>query len=127
MVEVGLVGKSETVVTEYNTAKAVGSGSLDVFATPMMVALMENAAIKAINLPEDQTSVGTYLDVKHVAATPIGMRVRAEAKVVEVEGRKITYLIEAFDDKEKIGDGKHERFIVNADKFMTKINSKLGC
>lgn len=126
MVEVGLVGKTETVVTKVNTAKAVGSGSLDVFATPMMVALMENAAIKAISLPEDQTSVGTYMDVKHIAATPIGMKVRAEARVVEVEGRKITYLIEAFDEKEKIGDGKHERFIVNVDKFITKTNAKFG-
>ncbi|NLI91346.1 MAG: thioesterase family protein [Peptococcaceae bacterium] len=125
MIEVGMEGKSESVVTEGNTAKTVGSGSLEVFATPMMVALMENAAINAINLPEDQTSVGTYLDVNHLAATPVGMKVRAIARVVEVKERLIVYYIEAFDEKEKIGEGKHERFIVNHEKFMLKANAKL--
>jgi fluoroacetyl-CoA thioesterase len=126
IVQVGLKGKSESIVTMTNTAKNVGSGSLEVFATPMLVALMENAAIKALNLPEDQTSVGTYLDVKHLAATPKGMKVWAEAEIVEIEGRKIVYKLEAYDEKEKIGEGRHERFIVNVEKFITKANSKLG-
>lgn len=124
MVKVGQKGKSEVLVTLENTAKKIGSGSLEVFATPMMVALMENAAINALDLPEDQTSVGTYLDIKHIAATPVGMRVWAEAQIIEVEGRKLIYWVEAFDEKEKIGEGRHERFIVNSDKFMSKANSK---
>lgn len=121
----GSIGRSETVVTVDNTARAVGSGSLDVFATPMMVALMENAAIKALQLPEEQTSVGSYLDVKHMAGTPVGMRVWAEAQIVEAEGRRLVYKIEAYDEKEKIGEGRHERFIVNCEKFIAKTNSKL--
>lgn len=126
MVQVGLKGKAESVVTKANTAKTVGSGTLDVFATPMMVALMEEAAVKALSLPEDQTSVGTYLDVKHIAATPLGMKVWAEAEVIEVDGRKIRYKVEAFDEKEKIGEGLHERFIVNCEKFITRTTSKRG-
>ncbi len=121
----GFKGKSEVKVTVDNTAKAVGSGSLEVFATPMLVALMENAAIKDLQLPEGQTSVGTYLDVKHIAATPVGMIVWAEAEIIEFEGRKLVYKIEAYDEKEKIGEGRHERFIVNCDKFISKANSKL--
>lgn len=124
MVQAGLKGTSETVVTVQNTAKSVGSGSLEVFATPMMVALMENAAINALDLPEDQTSVGTYLDVSHLAATPVGMKVRAEAEVVEVDGRKLIYKLEAYDEKEKIGEGRHERFLVNNEKFMAKAKAK---
>lgn len=126
MVQAGLKGKAEAVVTSANTAKTVGSGTLEVLATPMMVALMENAAIKALNLPEDQTSVGTYLDVKHLAATPVGMKVWAEAEVVEVDGRKLVYKLEAYDEQEKIGEGRHERFIVNCEKFLAKANSKSG-
>lgn len=125
MVQAGLKGTSETVVTVQNTAKSVGSGSLEVFATPMMVALMENAAINSLDLPEDQTSVGTYLDVRHLAATPVGMKVRAEAEVLEVDGRKLIYKLEAYDEKEKIGEGRHERFLVNSEKFMAKSNAKL--
>jgi predicted thioesterase len=99
--EIGSKGKSETVVTPANTAKSVGSGSLDVFATPMMVALMENAAINAVVLPAEQTSVGTYLDVKHLAATPVGMKVWAEAILLEIDGRKLVYQIEAYDERRK--------------------------
>lgn len=126
MVQAGLKGRADSIVTVANTAKNVGSGSLEVFATPMMVALMENAAIKALNLPEDQTSVGTYLDVRHLAATPVGMKVWAEAEVIEVDGRKLVYKLEAYDEQEKIGEGRHERFIVNCDKFISKANAKLG-
>jgi predicted thioesterase len=126
IVQAGLKGKSELIVTLSNTAKNIGSGSLEVLATPMLVALMENAAIKALNLPEDQTSVGIYLEVKHFAATPMGMQVWAEAEIMEVEGRKLVYKLEAYDEKEKIGEGRHERFIVNCEKFISKANSKLG-
>jgi predicted thioesterase len=127
MAEVGLSGKSESVVTAENTAKAVGSGSLEVYATPMMVALMENAAINALSLGADQTSVGISLEVKHIAATPVGMKVRAVAEIVEVDGRRLVYRIEAFDEIEKIGEGRHERFIVNHEKFMNKAKQKRGC
>lgn len=122
----GLKGRSETVVSKANTANSVGSGLLEVFSTPMMIALMENAAINALRLEPDQSSVGTYLDVRHLAATPVGMKVWAEAEVVEADGRRLVYKIEAYDEKEKIGEGRHERFIVQSEKFMKKANSKLG-
>ncbi len=125
MLEIGLKGKSETHVTGENTANSVASGSLDVFATPMMVALMESAAINALELPSDQSSVGTYLEVQHSAATPVGMKVWAEAELIAIDGRKLTFQIEAFDEKEKIGQARHERFIVFSDKFMVKANAKL--
>jgi len=127
MVEVGLIGRAQSEVTLDNTAKKVGSGSLDVLATPMMVALMEQAAVQALVLDDAQTSVGTYLDIQHIAATPVGMKVWAEAKIIGIEGRKVVYHIEAYDEKEKIGEGKHERFIVNSDKFLLKTNAKRGC
>jgi len=126
MVEVGSKGKAENIVKPSNTAKSVGSGTLEVFSTPMMIALMENAAINAIKLPEDQSSVGTYIDIKHIAATPIGMKVWAEAEVLEVDGRKVVFKIEAYDEIEKIGEGRHERYIINNEKFLAKTNSKLG-
>ncbi|MFA6808519.1 MAG: thioesterase family protein [Eubacteriales bacterium] len=124
-VQIGVKGKVEAMVNDTNTAKTVGSGSLDVLATPIMVAMMEEAAVKALVLPEDQTSVGIYLDVKHLAATPLGMKVWAEAEVIEIDGRKLTYKVRAFDEKEKIGEGRHERFIVNSEKFMFRTVSKL--
>lgn len=126
MVEKGLKGRSESIVTLENTAMKVGSGTLQVLATPTLAALMENAAIKALNLPEDQTSVGTYLEIRHLAATPVGVKVWAEAEIIETDGRKLVYIIEAYDEKEKIGEGRHERYIVNCEKFMTKANSKIG-
>lgn len=121
----GSRGKSETTVTVTNTAKALGSGTLEVLATPMMVALMENAAIKALQLSDEQTSVGTCLDIKHIAATPVGMKVWAEAEIIEADGRRLVFNIEAYDEKEKIGEGRHERFIVSSERFITKTNSKL--
>lgn len=124
MIEVGKRGKTESLVTEAKTAKSVGSGSLDVFATPMLAALMENAATKALALSDDQTSVGTSLEIKHLTATPVGLKVWAVAEIIEVDGRKVVFYVEAFDEKDKIGEGRHERFIVDTDRFMEKINSK---
>jgi len=126
MIKVGAKGKAENIVNTSNTAKSVASGTLEVFSTPMMIALMENAAINAIELPEEQSSVGTSIDIKHIAATPVGMKVWAEAEVVEVEGRKIVFKVEAYDEVEKIGEGRHERYIIDNKKFLTKANSKLG-
>nr|WP_148228199.1 thioesterase family protein [Syntrophobotulus glycolicus] len=124
--EIGAKGKSETVVTEKVTAKTLGSGTLDVLATPIMVAIMENAATRALDLPEGQTSVGTYLEIKHLAATPVGMKVWAVAEITGIEGRKLSFKIEAYDEKEKIGEGEHERFIINAEKFLEKAYAKLS-
>jgi len=113
-------------VTEESTAAAMGSGSLPVYATPAMTCLMERAATELAqeHLPEGWTSVGISLNVQHKAATPVGMEVRAEAKITAVEGRKITYEVRAFDGKDEIGAGTHERFAVLCDKFMAKAEAK---
>ncbi len=125
---VGLKGSAQTIVTEQNTAAAVGSGSLPVFATPMMIALMEKAAVAALEgfLEEGQSSVGTHMDVSHDSATPVGMTVRAEAELTAVEGRALTFAVAAFDAAGPIGKGVHTRFLVQNEKFMTKVNGKMG-
>ena len=125
-IEVGMKGRAETVVTQENTAQAAGSGLVPVFATPWMVALMENAAVSAVQaaLAPDEGTVGTRLDVTHDAATPIGMRVWAEAEVTAVEGRKLTFAVSAYDEAEKIGGGTHERFILKTERFLAKAQGK---
>ena len=125
-IEIGMKGRAETVVTQENTAQAVGSGLVPVFATPYMVALMEGAAVDAIQscLAPDEGSVGTRLNVSHDAATPIGMKVWAEAEVTAVEGRKITFTVVAFDEAEQIGKGTHERFVIKPEKFLAKVQAK---
>ena len=125
-VEVGMKGRADTVVTGDNTAQAAGSGLVPVFATPWMIALMENAAVNAVQaqLAPDEGTVGTRLDVTHDAATPIGMRVWAEAEVTAVEGRKLTFAVSAWDEAEKIGGGIHERFIIKPERFLVKAQSK---
>ena len=126
-VEIGMKGRAEAIVTQGNTAQAAGSGLVPVFATPWMIALMENAAVNAVQaaLAPEEGTVGTRLDVTHDAATPIGMRVWAEAEVTAVEGRKITFAVAAYDEAEKIGGGTHERFIIKTERFLTKAQSKL--
>lgn len=125
-VEIGMKGRAETVVTPDNTAQAAGSGLLPVFATPWMVALMENAAVNAVRgaLPAGEDTVGVLVDVKHSAATPIGMRVWAEAEVIDVEDRQVVFSVTAFDEAGKIGGGTHERFIIQTDKFLTRTQEK---
>ena len=125
-ITVGMKGQSETVVTPENTADAVGSGLLPVFATPAMIALMENAAVKAVQeaLEEGQGTVGTLLNVTHDAATPVGMKVWAEAEVTAVEGRKLTYTVTAYDEAGPIGKGEHQRFIIQSDRFLAKAQAK---
>ena len=125
--EIGANYKVEITVTECDTAKAHGSGTLLVLATPKMIALMEEAAYKCLDtyLEKDQSSVGTYLDVKHLSATPVGMKAYAEAEIIEVDGRKAVFSVRAYDEKGLIGEGKHERFIVNSDKFVSKAYQKL--
>ena len=127
-VEIGMKGRAETVVVQENTAQAAGSGLVPVFATPWMIALMENAAVQAVEsaLAADEGSVGARLDVTHDAATPIGMKVWAEAEVTAVEGRKLTFSVSAFDEAGKIGGGTHQRFVIQPEKFLTRAQAKLN-
>jgi predicted thioesterase len=120
------MGKTATTtatVTGQNTAKAVGSGSLDVFATPMMVALMERAACECLAdaLEPGQTSVGTRVDIEHTAASPIGAEITATATVADIDGRKIEFEVAANDSNGEIGRGKHTRVIVDEERFMAKV------
>lgn len=124
--EKGLTGRSAIQVTEDKTAVAYGSGGIEVFATPAMIGLMENAAMKAVDpvLPDGYGTVGTRLDVRHMAATPKGFRVYAEAKLVEVKGKRLVFEIAAFDEVERIGEGIHERFIIEKSSFLAKVEEK---
>lgn len=119
----GVVGYAATVVGPDNTAVSVGSGTLPVFSTPSLAALMEQAAVSALQsfLPLGMTSVGTSLSIKHLAATPVGHNIRADATVTAVEGRRVEFSIKVFDEREKIGEGTHERFLVDAESFMGKL------
>ena len=123
----GLLGQAETTVNESNTAAAIGSGALPVFSTPHMIALMENAALMSVRpyLEEGMDTVGTKLDVAHVAATPVGMTVRAEAELIEIDRRRLVFSVKAWDEVELVGEGTHERFIVDMEKFTNKCNSKI--
>ena len=123
----GLSGSAALVVGEEHTAPRVGSGRVHVLATPVMINLIEAAALEAIErlLPAGHQSLGTLLNVRHIAATPVGMRVTARAEVVSVEGRTVRFRVEARDEKELIGDGTHERVVVNVAKFDQRVQRKL--
>jgi len=123
---IGKTASVTTTVTENNTARAARSGSLDVFATPMMIALMEQAACECLAnaLTEGQTSVGTQANIVHTAASPVGAKITATAAVTGVDGRKIDFDVSASDGAGEIGKGTHSRFIVDAEKFMAKANSR---
>ena len=127
IVEVGITGSAEALVERADTAQEVGSGSLLVYATPCMVALMEGAACNALEgkLAEGETSVGTRMDVQHLAATPVGMEVRAESRLTAVDGRRLTFEITAFDEAGEIGKATHERVIVKTERFLEKAYAKL--
>lgn len=124
--EPGLQGEKTIVVTEDMLASHVGSGLVDVFATPMMIAGFENLCSETVQreIGEENVTVGTYLDVSHDAATPLGMQVTFRCQLTAVEGRKLTFQVEAFDEVDKIGGGSHQRFIVNREKFAAKAQSK---
>ena len=124
----GTKGEAETQVDESRLACTVGSGSLPVYATPMMVALMEQAACVAFRdaLEEGETSVGTALNILHTAATPPGMEAHAVAEVTEVSGREITFHVVAYDHCGKIGEGMHKRVVVRAERFLEKTNGKMA-
>ena len=126
MLEAGIKGTQEVKVTEENTALTMGSGTLKVFATPSMIALMEKTAWQSVapNLEEGSGTVGTQLNVSHLSATPLGMTVRCESELTEVDGRKLVFKVAAYDNAGLIGEGTHERFIVKNEKFQAKADSK---
>lgn len=126
-VKIGMKGEAATLAEREDTALEVGSGSLLVYATPCMAALMEAAACDAIKdgLNETETSVGTELIIQHLSATPVGLEVRAEAEVTAVEGKAITFTLRAFDEAGEIGKGTHTRVVVNSQKFLDRTYAKL--
>lgn len=126
-ITVGMKGEVSTLVEREDTAHEVGSGSLLVYATPCMIALMEGAACEAISsaLPEEKTSVGIELAVSHLSATPVGLEVRAEATVTAVEGSIVTFQVTAYDEAGKIGEGTHKRAVVTTQRFLDKTYAKL--
>ncbi len=124
--EVGLTCTVDITVAHKDTAAAFGSGSVTVLATPMMVTLMENAALKAVEkaLPEGYTTVGTHLEVSHKAATPMGMKVFAQAELVEIKGKKLVFHVKAYDEKEVVGEGTHTRYMVELESFLENTAKK---
>ena len=129
MLEAGIKNTKDMIVTEENTAKAVGSGGLEVFATPALIALAEKTAYESVvpYLEEGQGTVGTNIDIKHIAATPVGMRVVCETELIEFDAsnpRRLLFSVNVYDEVEKIAEGTHERFIINNDKFMGKAEGK---
>ena len=127
MLETGIKGHKELMVTPDKTAKAMGSGELPVYATPSMIALMENTAYTSVagELEEGQGTVGTLMNVKHLAASPVGMEVTCETKLIEVDRKRLVFEVKAFDKGGCIGEGIHERFIIANEKFLNKAQSKL--
>src|SRR6201981_1245442 len=123
-----LTGSAELLVGVEHTAPSIGSGLVPVLATPVMINVIEAAALAAVEhlLPAGHQSLGIHLDVRHFAATPIGMRVRATAELVGVDGRTLTFKVEARDEKEPIGDGSHQRVVVNVARFDARVQKKLG-
>ncbi len=126
MLEIGLKGNETEIVNDKNTAEVYGSGDLPVYATPAMIGLMEYTASHSVlaHLPEGQSTVGTVVNVKHLAATPLGMKVTCESELVEIDRRRLVFNVKAFDECGIIGEGIHERFIIDKEKFMAKTNSK---
>ncbi len=127
MVQIGIRGHAETIVTEDLLAKNVGSGSVKVYATPMMISLIEKAAVLSVvpYLEDGQDSVGTLINITHCSATPAGMRVWADTELVEIDRRRLVFKVSAHDERGLIGEGLHERFIIDKAAFQAKADSKL--
>ncbi|MEG1633840.1 MAG: thioesterase family protein [Oscillospiraceae bacterium] len=125
-IKIGLKGSMEATVTPTMTASHFGSGAQEVLATPVMIGMMEGASATSLEpfLEAGQSSVGTRVDIAHLSATPLNMKIRTESEVIEVERRRILFSVKAFDEVGLIGEGTHERFIIDAEKFMAKCNSK---
>lgn len=128
MLEKGIKGFGELVVTKEMTAAALGSGAIEVLATPMMVALMEKTSRLSIAdcLEENERTVGTVVNIRHLAASPVGMKVTCETELVEIDRRRLVFKVSCSDEKGLVGEGLHERFIIDKDKFMEKATAKLG-
>jgi predicted thioesterase len=128
LLQVGLAGHADVIVREEHTAPHVGSGHVHVLATPVMVNLMEAAALQAVDglLPAGYQTVGTRLDIGHFAATPVGMRVSARAEITRIDGRAITFRLTAEDEREPIGEGTHERIVINVARFDERVRQKLA-
>ena len=126
MLEPGLKGRQETVVTEDLLARNIGSGLVKVYATAMMIALIEKAAVYSVEpyLEEGQGTVGTHVNVSHRSATPLGMKVWAETELIEIDRRKLVFKVAAYDERGLIGEGLHERFIIDNERFQAKADSK---
>lgn len=122
----GLKAKLSIIVSEADTASKWGSGLVPVYSTPALVGLMEAAAVQAVDkqLEPGQTTVGGHIDVRHLTATPVGMTVQARAELITIEGRKMIFQVEAWDEVEKIGEGLHERFVVDMEKFVLRARAK---
>ena len=127
MLTIGIKGQAEVLVTEDITARNVGSGTVAVLATPMMIALMEKTCLQSVKpyLEEGQDTVGTRVDVSHSAATPVGMTVRCESELVEIDRRRLVFRVTARDDAGVVGEGTHERFIVDVEKFQAKARTRI--
>ena len=127
MLETGIKGTKEITVTNELTAKTFKSGTLDVYATPAMIALMEDVACESVasELEEGNGTIGTLINDKHVAATTDGMKVTCESELTKIDGRALTFSVKAFDECGLIGEGVHERFIINEEKFQAKANGKM--
>lgn len=123
MIEIGLQAESKVKVSESNTALSLGSGDMEVFATPAMVALMENAAMKAVadHLPEGSTTVGTAMQTSHIKASKLGATITASAELTQVDGRSLKFVVKAWDEVGTIGEGEHTRFIVDRERFLAKL------
>ncbi len=126
MLETGIKGTKTVTVNEANTAKTMGSGTLDVFATPALIALMEETCWRSVadQLEDGCGTVGTLLEIRHTAPTPIGMDVTCESELVEVDGRRLVFTVQAHDAKGLVGEGRHERFVIQNEKFQVKANAK---
>ena len=125
-IKAGIKGKRESLVTKELTAAAVGSGLLEVYGTPYMIALMEETCHTSVEeyLDEGQGTVGISLNVSHVAATPVGMKVYCESRLVEVDGKRLVFNLKAYDEAGLIGEGEHQRFIIDNERFLAKTNAK---
>ena len=127
-IEVGRTYQSQTRVEEWMTAEKAGNRGVDVLSTPMLLQLVEEASMQCVApmLDDDEITLGTHVDLAHVASTPVGLIVRTEVEVLKVDGRRIEYAFTAFDEREKIAEGTHERYVTSREKFRERLEDKLG-